>query len=89
MAPWVLVLVRPLPMTPAGNLRVSSRRRLASSVGSARPVHQLCPFISRERNTWVEKPVLTVTPLVLNQDTFPRPLAFLKPRDEEREVSRA
>ena len=44
--------------------------------------------IARTLYLRVEKPVLTVTPLVLNQDTFPRPLAFLKPRDEEREVSR-
>jgi len=80
MVLWVLILVRLLPMTPAWNLRVSSRRRLASSVGSARPV---CPFISPNVYLGVQKEILTVTPLVLNQDTSPRPLAFLEPRDEE------
>ena len=80
MVLWVLILVRLLPMTPAWNLRVSSRRRLASSVGSARPVS----FHIANVYLGVQKEILTVTPLVLNQDTSPRPLAFLEPKGMRR-----
>ena len=62
MVLWVLILVRLLPMTPAWNLRVSSRRRLASSVGSAHTTRVSFYFISRTFTWGYRKRYLRLRP---------------------------